>query len=130
MVRVLGKSVPKKPLIACLVPLVPLIPYFVVGVETLMLGWTLKPAIESELHRAGDTDKVRTVRVLWPVWGGAHIYFIQDCGGVGTIKGRTGATIDIVRKDGTWKMAGEPDFVWTDCGNAEGNIFPPYLEGF
>ena len=128
--RLFGRDLPTKPLIVCLLPLSPLIPYMIVGTETFFLAWTLKPGLEKGLRQSGETDKVRAVRVLWPVWGGAHVYFVQDCKGMGTQVGRSGWTVDLVRKGGKWTIASEPDIVWSDCGSADSNIFPPYLEGF
>src|SRR5262249_36055291 len=127
-VRILRGTYPRKSLIASALCLLPLVPYSVVSAETFLFAPILAPNLESDLQHSGETDIVRAVRVLWPIWGGAHVYFVQDCESMGS-KGQSGWTVDLVSRDGRWQMAGDPDIVWPDCGSAHGNIFPPYLEG-
>jgi hypothetical protein len=43
--------------------------------------------------------------------------------------GETGETVSLNRTLTGWKLGGW-DAVWSDCGSADENTFPPYPEGF
>ncbi len=116
-------------LAACGVLLIPLVPYLYVESMTGLFGSSVRPATASALEELGYTPKpvrIRTLKVLWISPSYARVYVVSPCVSGGKASGY-GADVIVLRKTGKeWRFDGAWDPIWSDCGSAHSNVFPPY----
>ena len=120
------------PLMACaLFLLFPFWPYARVTAQTVWHEKELRPAVQQSLVKA-DTDgtPIANFRVLTVTHRFARVYVVQtDTGGPRSASNPGIGTVFVLSRTGTdWKYNYHRN-VWSDGGNAEGNVFPPYPEG-
>jgi hypothetical protein len=109
---------------ALLVLSLPLLPYAWVEVQTLAAGPALFSATRQALIAEYEHGPIMFYKVLAAAGGRARVYVVVPCPGPGN---RTGLTYDFVRTPRGWRYTREWNAVWSDCGSAEGNVFPPYF---
>ena len=103
--------------------LIPLIPYVVVELQTRFVGPSLASTVRSEATRTG-LDEIAMMKVIRFRPGFAKVYIV----GRSSIQPQcfSGETLEFVRSGHEWRFIGSWDTVWSDCGSADGNVFPPY----
>lgn len=114
--------------------MLPFFPYVRVAYLTAKYKDMLMPAVAGLAQEQAWTKEnpIHIVRVLAVSDRAAQVYVVGTCHG-----GMTAASSQLVGLDGWvlramktsegWRYQSH-DIVWSDCGSAEGNIFPPYLE--
>ncbi len=122
----------KVPLTACgLFLLFPFWPYAHVAAQTAWYEKELRPVVQQSLPEA-DTDgtPIANFRVLTVTRRFARVYVVQtDTGGPRNADNPGIGTVFALSRTKTgWKYNYHRN-VWSDNGNAEGNVFPPYPEG-
>ena len=113
----------------------PLSPYALVEAQTLAFGRGMRSEvlrIFDECGTCGNSDEpITTLRVLRVTPYSAIIYYVQPCAGSTPHEGgSSGCWVELRRERGQWVFSGQFDAVWSDCGSAKGNTFPPYPDGF
>lgn len=117
----------------------PLVPYIRVEVQTKMYGRALFPAIRGAVSEALDPQtKILQFKILsiTPTSVQVYVQTMRDAlsptsllSGTANAKDEpcgTGITVELIKKKNHWQFNGNYDAVWSDCGSADGNIFPPY----
>lgn len=104
---------------------VPLLPYAVVAAQTAIYKKPMLAEVRKALASMGEkSNDIVTFRVLRLTPSRAEVYIVQPCG---TPKDRC-ATIFYFKSTIKGWMFDEYDSPWCDCGSAQGNTFPPYLD--
>ncbi len=115
-------------LVLCLA--LPFAPYGIVSAQTALFGPSLRAAVKQAYTDCGgmcgdEHDTVRRFEVLQITPRTSKIYIVTDChDSRGHAAGRCGAVIAFTRPRDRWRYVGF-DTPWSDCGSAEGNVFPP-----
>ena len=106
--------------------LLPLSPYAGVEVLTAALGPELLAA--AQRFEGWDARRVPVVsyKVLWAGIGEAQLYLVVPCDEPPHDE-HAGYLIRLRRSGRGWSAVDSLDIVWSDCGSAEGNVFPPYF---
>jgi len=117
---------------ALAVTLLPWTPYAVVALQTAAFGPALRPYVITSFDTSGGmagnpTRPLLRYRVLSISPRLASVYVVQPCGLDGK-PGNCATVIDLKRTASGWDLD-DYSTIWSDCGNATGNIFPPYPEG-
>jgi hypothetical protein len=113
--------------------LLPFVPYAVVSAQTRWYGAALLPVVKQAIRERdiNDADQpIQILRVLKINPGHAEVYIVQPC--TSLLSGRpteesVGFAIRFVNKRQGWQYQ-DYDCVWSLCGSADGNTFPPYPE--
>lgn len=108
---------------------VPILPYGVVLFQTVNYGSLLTPDVRQALQDTGLSDgKFTLLRVLLLTPTHTNVYVEEPCNAWPKIhpNDRTASVLHLRREAGKWKLI-YSDSVWSDCGSATGNTFPPYL---
>ena len=109
----------------------PFVPYAVVAVQTAKYRAEILPAVRaSSIYWGNSKDKYVIFRILSIAPSRVNAYVVTSCeGGMGTDKknDKVGTTITLKQTSQGWEFV-EYAAVWSDCGSAEGNTFPPYPE--
>lgn len=117
--------------------LLPWLPYGAIAVQTALFGRMLLPAVHQSFidcgQMCGDVhDRVLTYQVLWITPSATQVYLVTPCTGWtpnhGDYRGLSATTITLIRTAHGWRYS-EYDTPWSDCGSADGNIFPPDPRG-
>lgn len=128
--RLWEKSSPVRWVLFIGILLAPFLPYVVVATQTALLGNTLRPAVRQAMLDTGMMDsEIVTMRVLSLSPWRAKVYVTEYCGSRPETRksAQVGEIITLRLTPAGWKLA-EWDVVWSECGSAEGNTFPPYPE--
>ena len=109
---------------------VPLVPYLRVALQTAAHKEELMPAFRTASTEVnGDWEAPFIFRVLSIDSAHAIVYSVDSCAAMTHTKGNAGGTTwELKKTPRGWKFTGNYDAVWSDCGSAEGNTFPPYPE--
>jgi hypothetical protein len=112
---------------AGVVLLLPLAPYVIVESQTAVLG----PRLRAEVQRAlrdidGGNGEIHSLRVLSVRGGDVAAYVVSPCSPHLTRGRRAASVIHLRNSEGGWRYTGDWETVWSQCGNADGNVFPPY----
>jgi len=106
----------------------PIFPYLLVEYQTTHYHRILLPPTTHSLQELGLSDHILFFKVLSLQRGRARVYVVVPCTPVG--RSRTdeccGLTMVLKRTLLGWEFQGDWDAVWSDCGSADGNVFPPY----
>ena len=113
-------------LVALAILLVPLLPYIAVEALTATLGRQLVTATQRSRDWAGNRAPVVSYKVLWAGPQEAHLYLVAPCDNPPDEE-NAGYLFRLRRSGRTWSVVDTPECIWSDCGNAEGNVFPPYF---
>ncbi len=108
--------------------LLPCVPYIAVAGQTAIFGKSLAPYVMQALIDTGMSDgNLTRLRVFWITSDQTAVYVEEPCTSWPKphLSDRTGSTLRLKRVLGKWKLV-EWNSVWSDCGSAEGNTFPPY----
>lgn len=108
--------------------LLPLLPYIVVACQTVIFSKSLTPSVQQALMDTGlSNGKFTLLRVLLITPARTNVYVEEPCGSWPKIHpgDKTASVLHLRRVAGKWKLA-DSDAVWSDCGSATGNTFPPY----
>lgn len=115
--------------IKVLLLLVPLLPYARVAVQTAIYKKPMRNEVRKALASMEEqSDDIVTFRVLNINSSRAEVYIVQPCGAPKDRSYLRSATIFYFKhttKGWDFDTYGSP---WSDCGSAEGNTFPPYLD--
>jgi hypothetical protein len=102
----------------------PFVPYFRVSFLTWRYSAELIPPTKQALQYLWSESDLLKVRVLDISATDSKVYILSPC--------RDGATGDVITLDKTasgWQIRNNSWYtVFSDCGSAEGNTFPPYPE--
>jgi len=105
----------------------PVAPYAIVAFQTVMYARTLEGPIHASLAADGDNSHILMMKVLSANATSVSVYVVTPCVGLTpTASGKTAWTISLARTGPKWGCA-SMDVVWSDCGSARENVFPPYL---
>jgi len=104
----------------------PFVPYAAVETQTALFGHGVTPAIRVTRMAEGEEDQVLFLRILWITPVSARVYAVFPNAAAG---GAGGFTYTLRRKSGRWVCEANEEVVWSDSGNADGNVFPPYFTG-
>lgn len=109
--------------------LVPLVPYARVAIQTAQHGKELEAAVRASSSGWGDPkEKYQILRVMSIGSERAEVYVVTSCGSFGSSPDDgNGDVVKLKRISKGWAFD-DYDTVWSDCGSAEGNTFPPYPE--
>lgn len=124
------KSQPKllaalKVLLLC----VPLLPYAVVAAQTAIYKKPMLNEVRKAMASMGEKgNDIVTFRVLRLTPLRAEVYIVQPCGEFGEAKDSRSATIFYFKSTAKGWVFDEYDSPWSECGSAQGNTFPPYLD--
>ena len=101
----------------------PLVPYLKVAVQTQLYASQLLPAVKASEEIWGWPNKpYSVVRVINILPSNAEVYVLTQCN-----DGYAGMIVKLKNADSIWAFD-TYDAVFSDCGSAEGNTFPPYPE--
>jgi len=107
--------------------LIPVMPYAVVEAQTDFGLQNLRPAISAGLQQDGEHSRFKDCKVLSLTPWVASVYVVSECSpGLPDKPYNIGLTMDLAPSRQGWHEIGEPNGIWSDGGNADGNIFPPY----
>lgn len=113
------------PLLAVLF-LLPLAPYAVVESRTAYWRASLLPATQQALAEiSGGSEPMLSFKVLSVQQNQAEVYAV-------TLRRNpkplcaSGLAMTLAKTAKGWQFTGNYRAVWSDCGSASGNIFPPY----
>jgi len=110
--------------------LLPLLPYAVVEWRTYRYGSTLLPAVIEamrEIDIGEPNETVTSHKVLSITDKYARVYVVTPCHSGWYGDGFVSTLIDLVKTPDGWQFQGQWATPWSDCGNADGNVFPPYF---
>jgi hypothetical protein len=118
-------------IIACALLLIaPAIPYILVNYWTQKYGAEFDMHVESALKSIGAASDscILEFKVLRITKSSASIYVVSNCESLSGYydSGYIGTIIYFVKGKDGWLYTGRYDTVWSDCGSANGNVFPPY----
>jgi heme/copper-type cytochrome/quinol oxidase subunit 2 len=114
--------------ITILVLSLPLVPYARVELNTRLALPALQPAVEEAALALTGNRHVRSVKGLSLEGSDARVHIVSPCSMEYPTpqKGWTADVVTLVHEGSGWRYNGYYDTVWSDCGSASGNIFPPY----
>ena len=115
----------KRFLLAILLALLPFYPYAKVAFQTKLYAAQLLPAVRASEAKEDWTNPGKpysVVRVLSFSSSRAEVYVLVPCG-----EGAMGFVIKLKNTNKSWTFDNY-DTVFSDCGSAKGNTFPPYPE--
>jgi len=112
--------------------LLPLLPHAVVEVQTALYGRQLLSALRRDPSFGYDFKGVRLYKVLSLGPRHARLYVVSECGesvdrNNVPIEKHMGNVFPLARAAVGWRFTGDDETAWSDCGSAEGNVFPPYF---
>jgi hypothetical protein len=110
--------------------LLPVLPYGMVELQNMLLGARLERAVRAYRIADGDQPQIIYFEVLRAGYRTAQIYEVSPgpCA-VPDGRGYEGCVENLVCRGRTWRVsptAEGDDVLWTDCGSADGNVFPPF----
>lgn len=113
--------------------LLPLLPYAIVAAQTALFLPTMRRPVLQVLLDAGISDgNISALRVLTITPRQSVVEVIEPCtGGMNIdfkgrpLTGEAAETVTLVRRGLVWRVK-DYDTVWSNCGSADGNTFPPY----
>jgi len=108
--------------------LLPLTPYALVELATTRLLPRLRPAISEAVRVIDGGNEVRDIKVLSVSTDHARIYVVTPCFIDYPVprRGWSATLLTLRRRGDSWYFEGDYETVWSDCGSADGNVFPPY----
>lgn len=117
---------------ACLI-LFFMLPYIVVEIQTLLVRSWVYPLVKKAAEETmGYSPQVYALKVLRLTPTHVRCYVVLPCGvsreSDGTIK-RMGV-VYVFRNNGKAWILETAEGIWSDCGSAQGNVFPPYLDHY
>lgn len=113
-------------LAALAILLLPLSPYAAVEVLTAALGPELVAAAQRFEGWDARRAPVVSYKVLWAGIGEAQLYMVVPCDEP-PHEEHAGHVIRLRRSGRGWRALDSLDCLWSECGSAEGNVFPPYF---
>ena len=115
----------------------PLIPYGLIETQTFLFGTKLINSTKMGLRAEGMDGQILTLKVLSINVNIAKVYVIVKrqsllpttfLSGDSKLEPCVSAHIFELRRNAEkWRYSTDLRDVWSDCGSANGNIFPPYL---
>jgi hypothetical protein len=111
----------------CVLWQLPLLPYVAIAMQTVCFGPTLRTYVRQAMRETGMLEgEPVTYRVMRVSPDRVVVYLTLRCGS--SSGNDQAADLLTLRRTGSgWKLA-EWATVWSDCGSAEGNTFPPFPE--
>ena len=130
----LKKQTRTKRIVMVIFLLLPCLPYAVVAVQTSMFRAAMRlPVRQASLDTGMISGSAKITRILslTPWW--CDVEVIEPCSsglccGKSPQTGQTANVLTLTRSGSGWRLQ-DWDTVWSDCGNADGNTFPPYNDG-
>ena len=105
----------------------PLLPYGVVEVQTAFWQPLLRPAISAALQADGEHAGYKNCKVLLIGPGFANVYVVTEVSpGLPDKPYNAGLQFDLMLTRHSWHQEGDIGCIWSDGGNADGNVFAPY----
>ncbi len=106
----------------------PWLPYALVESQTFLFLPQISGAVKQAItHQNIDFGKIKLLKILYFDNFNSRIYIVKPCSLFGrSPSGYEGVIADLKRDTTGWHFLGEKEGVWTDCGTADSNIFPPY----
>jgi hypothetical protein len=115
-----------------LILLAPIAPYARVTWLTWRYKTALLPAVRAAVAEInGQPLDVRACRIMAVNGMKADVFVVTPCTPLDGKRTHecVGEVYTLVRKGSAWKFSGDYRTVWSDCGSADGNLFPPYPRG-
>jgi hypothetical protein len=113
--------------------LLPVQPYVAVAVQGVLFAKHLRPFVSAAVANSGYGPEIYELRVLAFDGLTARVYAVTQCNCFAPSScriGRVGIELLLTRHGDNWVTTDDPDsVVWTDCGNADDNVFPPFPSG-
>jgi hypothetical protein len=112
---------------ALAIALLPLVPYTWVLLNTILLNLVAGGESRQVVSAYMDGNRILTLRCFWINPNYASVYAVTPC------SGKDDQRLAVVFRIGFRPVrvvdADDSDVaVWSECGNAHGNTFPPYLD--
>lgn len=103
-------------------------PYFWLESRTLVWSARLKPATIVALNTIGHSTEIYSLKVLTVNQSSARVFVITLCEDANNREDTQYMALIIRLKleNNEWVYHKEDNAVWSDCGSADGNVFPPY----
>jgi hypothetical protein len=106
-----------------------LLPYIFVEIQTLLVCSWVYPLVKKAAEgTVGYSPQMYTLKVLRLTPTQVRCYVVLPCGvnreSNGTTK-RMGVVYVFRKNDKAWILETE-EGIWSECGSASGNVFPPY----
>jgi hypothetical protein len=112
----------------CAYAAVPLAPYVLVEGQTALLGPSIRSAILRQFRMDGDpSPSLDMLKVTCVAPDHVDAYCIFPCSDPGTGEDM-GAVYELAWSRSGWRVVNDSDpaVAWSDCGSADGSVFPPY----
>lgn len=109
-----------------LAALLPLLPYAAVEAQTHLYLPALRGAVADAVQEINGAPTFRSAKVLGITQRSCRVYVVTPCLAAAALgSGWRGEVLRLSRSGAGWSYTGV-ETVWSDCGSASGNIFPPY----
>ena len=107
--------------------LCPLLPYAVIEAQTAIFQPFLRPAIGAALREDGEHEQYKNCKVLLFAPWVASVYVVTEVSPkVPDESYNVGLQMQLMLTPRGWRQQGDIAAIWSDGGNADGNVFPPY----
>ena len=129
----LKKQKKARQLITASLLFLPVLPYAIVAAQTALFAASLRRPVRQALLETGMSDgNISSMRILTMTPWRSVVEVTEPCsGGMNTdmkgrpLPGQDAQTVTLVPQGSKWRFE-DYDTVWSDCGSADGNTFPPY----
>lgn len=120
-----------------LIVALPGLPYLVVETQTSLFKGELTAPAKQTLKAYQDSQTIVTFKVLDMSPHYADVYVVVPCKlseELNQPRKYVAYVLPLEKKSGRWMSLTDKavmqDAVWSDCGSADGNIFPPYADKY
>lgn len=117
--------------------ILPIVPYTWVEVQTLIFKpVVIESALKTTREIGTPNERILTLKVLSMSKYRARVYIISRgwlapntvfCESNKPCACSRGDIVNLFITSEGWKFEGDYSTIWSDCGSADGNIFPPYF---
>ncbi len=111
--------------------ILPFLPYLWVECQTLAARRWCQPLVQQAVQATeGKPMPIQRFKVLWLSPRKLRVYVVLPCSSSTSTAGlgkRTGIVYEFKRVGARWILTGW-EGVWSECGSAKGNAFPPYAD--
>ncbi len=115
--------------------LLPLLPYAVIAIQTGLFQAAMRlPVRQATLETGMISENAQITRIFSITSRRCVVEVIEPCSGgmccgSASHMGQVADVLTLTRSASGWRLQ-DWDTVWSACGSADGNTFPPYADGF